>query len=284
VTTYEWPEALDVVLRSLSEQTDGEFEVVVADDGSARETQRLVEEWQRTFPVHLAYVRQDDEGSRQARSRNLGTLQARGDFLAFIDGDCLVRKRFVAAVRRSKVPGWFLASKRLNLSRRLGERVLAGRSPVWRWPAARWLATHPRELIARSRSREPNRPGMLLPIRDRRRPWREGQAEFTPPYNLYGSFMGMWREDLERVNGFDMRFVGWGEEDVDMSIRLRRVGLRCGWPGPQATLIHLWHPDRNETSAGNWPLVRETESASRIEAVEGLRELERELAMQRVET
>ena len=281
VTTYEWPEVLDVVLRSLSEQANRDFEVVVADDGSTPETRTVVEGWQRGFPVRLAYVRQDDKGSRQARARNLGTLHARGEFLVFLDGDLLLRRGFVEAVHRATVPGWFLTSKRLNLSEQLSERVLGEHLPVWRWSAMRWLVAHPRELISDARRREPNRPGMILPIRDRRRPWRKGQPEFAPPYNLYG-VVGMWRADLERVNGFDTRFVGWGEEDVDLALRLRRAGLRCGWPGPRATLLHFWHPDRNETSSGNWPLVRETESSSRVEAVEGLRELARELAGQDV--
>jgi glycosyltransferase involved in cell wall biosynthesis len=278
VTTYEWPEALDVVLRSLSEQKDDEFEVIVADDGSASETRALVEAWTTTFPVELGYVRQDDRGSRQARSRNLGALQAKGAFLVFLDGDSMVRSGFVRAVRRAMLPGWFLTSKRLNLSAELSEQVLAHHLPIWRWSALRWLAAHPRELVSDARPREPNRPGMILPLRDRRRPWRDGQPEYAPPYNLYGCFIGMWRKDLERVNGFDMRFEGWGEEDVDVNVRLRRAGLRCGWPGPRATVLHLWHPDRNETSSGNWPLVRETESSGLVEAVDGLRELARELA------
>jgi hypothetical protein len=67
-------------------------------------------------------------------------------------------------------------------------------------------------------------------------------------------------------------------------LRLHRSGLRCGWPGPEATLLHLWHPDRLATSTGNWPLVRETESSARFEAAEGLRELERELALERMRT
>ena len=81
---------------------------------------------------------------------------------------------------------------------------------------------------------------------------------------------------------FDASYVGWGEEDVDMGLRLRRAGLRCAWAGPQTSLLHLWHPDRNETSSGNWPLYRETEASGRVGAVEGLRELRRELAQERV--
>ena len=43
------------------------------------------------------------------------------------------------------------------------------------------------------------------------------------------------------MNGYDMRYEGWGEEDVDIATRLRRIGLRCGHAGPDATLIHLAH-------------------------------------------
>ena len=45
VTTYNREDALDAVLRSLSRQTDGAFEIVVAGDGSRPETARLVEAW-----------------------------------------------------------------------------------------------------------------------------------------------------------------------------------------------------------------------------------------------
>jgi glycosyltransferase involved in cell wall biosynthesis len=282
VTTYEWPEALDVALRALSEEKDEDFEVIVANDGSGPQTTAVIEKWQRAFPVSLVHVRQEDEGSRQARARNLGALHARGSFFVFLDGDCLVRRGFVKAVRRAIVPGWFLASKRLNLSKRLSQRALDDGVPLWRWGAVRWLGSHPRELLAASLPRERNRPGVILAIRDRRRPWRLRQREFTPPHDAYGFFTGVSRQDFSRVNGFEARFVGWGAEDVDMTLRLRRVGLRCGWPGPRATLLHLWHLDRRQRSPVNTPLLRETQSGDRTEAVAGLRELARELARDQV--
>ena len=33
VTTYNWADALDIVLRSLARQSEDDFEVLVADDG-----------------------------------------------------------------------------------------------------------------------------------------------------------------------------------------------------------------------------------------------------------
>lgn len=275
VKTYEWPEALDLVLRSLSEEKDEDVEVVVADDGSGRRTAQVVSSWREDFAGRLAHVRQADQGFRLARIANLATLEAQGELLVFLDGDAIPRRGFLRAVRRAALPGWFLTTKRVNMSRRLSERALRGRARVWRWSTLQWLALHPRELVAAPRRREPNRPGMLLPIRDRRRPWRNGQPEFRPPYDLYGCFVGVHRGDLERVNGFDMRYEGWGEEDVDLAVRLRRAGLRCGWPGPAATLLHLWHEDRVRTA--NMPLLRATQAEDRIEALQGLRELRREL-------
>ena len=276
VVTFEWPEALDLVLEALSQQQDDAFEVIVADDGSGPETAAVVERRRETYPVRLDYVRQEDEGWRQARNRNHGALLARGDFLVFLDGDCLVRHGFLAAIRRAALPGWFLASKRLHLSESLTQRVLERRIRVWRWSAARWLLHTPRELF--TSHREAGSPGVLLPLRDRRRPWRPEQPEFTPPFDAYGFFFGVSRDDFERANGFDMRFVNWGGEDEDLAARLRRLGLRCGWPGPAATLLHLWHPVKKGTMPSNTPLVQETKAGTHMEAFEGLRELAQESA------
>jgi glycosyltransferase involved in cell wall biosynthesis len=51
VSTYNWPEALDLSLKSLSAQTDSNFEIIVADDGSGCETARVVEGSSSKTPV-----------------------------------------------------------------------------------------------------------------------------------------------------------------------------------------------------------------------------------------
>lgn len=278
VTTYEWPEALHVVLRSLAEQPDEDFEIVVTDDGSGPETEHTIARWRSRLGGRISHARQSDVGYRRARALNLGALTARGRYLVFLDGDCLVRSGFVRALRRAALPGWFLASKRLNLSEDLSRRILEEDLGVWRWTVFRWLLSAPSELV--TASRESARPGLLIPIRDRRRPWRPQQPDFSPPYDGYGFFFAVSRSDLERVNGFDMRLEGWGGEDVDMAVRLRRSGLRCGWPGAHATVLHLWHHERKGRERSNTPLLEETRQSDRIEAVVGLRELENELAAQ----
>jgi glycosyltransferase involved in cell wall biosynthesis len=264
VATYEWPEALDVVLLALAEQRGVPFETVVADDGSGEETARVIERWQER--LGLRHVWQPHDGFCKARLLNRATLAAGGDYLLFLDGDCIPRRGFVEAVRRAALPGWFVASKRLHLSPGLSERVLSGSLSVWRWSSLRWLVSAPRELFT-SQHRQVNRPGVLIPLRDRRRPWRPGRADYRPPYNGYGYTFGVFRDDFERVNGFDMRLRGWDADDTDLARRLRKAGLRCGWPGPDASVLHLWHTPRKQ------PARRFLTQHDAIDAQLGLREL-----------
>lgn len=276
VSTYEDPEALDCVLRALGEQSDETFDVVVADDGSGSSTAAIVEGCRGSFGSRLAHVHQADLGFRRSRVLNLASATAQGDYLVFIDGDCIPRIGFLGAIRRAALPGWFLASKRLHMSERLSRHIVTEHLPVWRWSASQWLIRHPHEVFARG-VRHMNRPGVLLPVRDRRRPWKPDQREFFPPYDSYGFLFGVSRADFERVNGFDMRYEGWGGEDRDMAVRLRRIGLRCGWAGPQATMLHLWHETPTVRSRPNAPLITETLGSDRSDAVVGLRELTAEL-------
>jgi glycosyltransferase involved in cell wall biosynthesis len=262
VATYEWPEALGAVLAGLADQSDASFEVIIADDGSGPETAALVELWRGRFGGRLLHVRQEDAGYRLARVRNLGATAAQGDLLVFIDGDMVPRRHFVRALRCTTVPGWFVGFKWLRLSCRLTERALGRELPIYRWSFPRWLL-HGRDVG----------PLRALTWRDRRRPGRDRLPEFVPHADGYG-LLGVLRRDFVRVNGYDSRFVGWGGEDVDMAVRLRRLGLRCGWPGPKATTLHLWHQSRKPEIRENDSLLAETKASMRIEAIEGFRELQ----------
>jgi GT2 family glycosyltransferase len=267
ITTYNWPEALDAVLYGLSEQSDRAFDVVVADDGSGPETAKAVDFWRETFGERLTHAWQPDHGFRLARVRNLGAAKARGDYLVFVDGDCIPRRRFVSAIRRAALPGWFLAGKRVQLGSNLSRAVLQEHLPIARWSTLALLVRARRELGS----------WRNLTPRDRRRPWRDALPDFVPHGNEYGFLTAVARSDFHRVNGFDLRFVGWGEQDVDLSIRLRRLGLRCGYAGPRSTMLHLWHSSQMTQDRSTWWLLQETIESERVEAIEGFRELCAEL-------
>jgi glycosyltransferase involved in cell wall biosynthesis len=262
VSTYEAPRHLEAVLRALADQSERRFEIVVADDGSGPATREVVEEWQRTFGDRLEHVWQPDKGFRAARTRNLGALRARGGFLVFLDGDCVPRRHFVRATLASARRGWFSVGRRFELDRELTERVFRERLPIHRWSVLRWRR-YARGDFANL--------DYLIP-RDRRKVGRLSVPEFVPHNDAY-CCIGVSASDFEAVNGYDMRYEGWGEEDVDLAGRLRKHGLRAGHAGTRATVFHLWHPSRADPRHPNHALLHELESSTRDVAVAGLREL-----------
>jgi glycosyltransferase involved in cell wall biosynthesis len=270
LSTYEAPEALDAVLRALADQSDSRFEVIVADDGSGPATREVVERWGSTLGDHLTHVWQPDKGFRAARTRNLGALRAQGQFLVFLDGDCVPRRHFVRATLASARPGWFIVGRRFELDHAFTERVLRERLPIHRWSVLRWRPYADGDFANLD---------YLLP-RDRRKVGRRSVPEFVPHNDAY-CCIGVSAFDFAAVNGYDMRYEGWGEEDVDLAFRLRRHGLRAGHAGARATVFHLWHPSRADARHPNHALLHELEAGGRVEAVVGLREFAAQVSANR---
>lgn len=236
VTTYNRPDALDAVLRSLARQTDRDFEVVVADDGSTAPTANLIAAWKAKVGHRLEHVWHDDRGFRAAEIRNRAILATRGGYCIFLDGDCIVRPDFVMMHRRLAEPGWFVTGNRILLSPELTAKVLRDKLTPEDWSMLGWLGKRLRGGINRLSAL------LYLPLGPFRR-LRQRQWQGARSCNL-----AIWRSDLDRVDGFDADYSGWGKEDSDIIVRLLHAGLRRK-DGTFATgVIHLWHADFDRSS------------------------------------
>ncbi|MBX6328750.1 MAG: glycosyltransferase family 2 protein [Pseudolabrys sp.] len=257
VTTYNRDDALDAVLRALSGQTDRDFEVIVADDGSGPATAAVVARWKERLP--LAHVWHEHRGFRAAEIRNRAVIAARGAYCIFLDGDCLVRPRFIAAHRRLAEPGAFVTGNRVLLSRTLTQRILDEQVAVERWRAREWLIERLRGGVNRVLALLPLPLGPLRRLRSRQ--WRGARS-----CNL-----AVWRADLERVDGFDADFHGWGREDSDIIVRLLRAGVRRKDGVFATAVLHLWHPhaDRGDLAANERRLA-DSLASGRVRARRGL--------------
>ena len=236
VTTYNRPDALAAVLRSLARQTDADFEVVVADDGSAAPTAEVTAAWQAKVGHRLEHVWHEDRGFRAAEIRNRAILAARGRYCIFLDGDCIARPDFVAVHRRLAEPGWFITGNRILLSRELTETVLRETESPETWGPLRWLGERLCGGVNRLSAL------LRLPLGPLRR-LRQRQWKGARSCNL-----AIWRSDLDRVDGFDADYAGWGKEDSDIIVRLLHAGARRK-DGTFATgVIHLWHAEFDRTA------------------------------------
>lgn len=259
VTTCNREDALDAVLRSLSRQTDRNFEVIVADDGSGPATAELIESWKGRLGVPLSHVWQERMGFRAAEIRNRAIVASKGRYCIFLDGDCIARRDFVQVHRRLAEPGWFVTGNRILLSEDLTGTILREKLDPETWSYRAWTRERAKGGINRT---VPLVRLPLGPLRKLRwRAWRGARS-----CNL-----GIWRSDLDRVDGFDSDYAGWGREDSDLLVRLLHAGVRRK-DGVFATgVLHLWHPAADRSwLPDNDRKLDEARSDRRVKARRGL--------------
>lgn len=230
-TIYNRPEHLRLLLAALAAQTRPPDELVVADDGSDDATTAALARCLPACGIPAQVVRQEKDGYRLAAARNLAIRAVTGDYLLFLDCDVVPLPDAVAAHERNAARGRLLCGHRALLDE-AATRALFAVLPA---PAeADW------ELAWRSADdRERQAAAKLFARHAALRRWHLARPHKP---KLIGCHFSLFRGDVERVNGFDENFVGWGYEDDDFARRLYRVGVEPHSVIEEARAMHLWHP------------------------------------------
>jgi glycosyltransferase involved in cell wall biosynthesis len=259
VTTYNREDAIDAVLRSLAAQNDRNFEVLVADDGSSPATAALVAQWAPRLGVPVFHIWHEHRGFRAAEIRNRAIRASSGAYVVFLDGDCLARPEFVAAHRGLAEPGWFVTGNRALLTPESTTAVLNARLEPERWGLSAWLAQRAKGGLNRLA------PLINLPLGPLRK-MRPQTWEDARSCNL-----AVWRNDLDRVDGFDASFSGWGKEDSDLLVRLLHAGVQRKDGAFATGVIHLWHPDADRSQVSvNQKKLEAMMQSSHVRAERGM--------------
>ncbi|ABB24652.1 glycosyltransferase family 2 protein [Pelodictyon luteolum] len=230
ITTYNWPEALELSLRSALRQSEVPDEVIVADDGSRSDTARLVEEYRQSSSIPVVHVWQEDLGFRAAASRNRAIAAACGEYVVIIDGDMVLHSDFIRDHKQLSRENTFVQGSRVMLSRQTTEARLVSKnidiSPFGRGVGNRKSAV--------------------------RLPWLAGMLA-RPTEALRGirsCNMSFFRADCIRVNGFNEDFTGWGREDSEFAVRMINSGVLRRNVRFSAIAAHLWHRENNKEATG----------------------------------
>ncbi len=251
ISTYNWPEALNLCLKSALVQKTLPDEIIVADDGSDERTQKLIGYFSEISPVRIKHVWQEDNGFRLARIRNRAIQVSESDYLIFIDGDIILHPKFIRDHIRNRKPCVFLSGSRALLSGKETSQRLCSENISFKW-----LDYSAKNKINGIRNL------FLSPLFTK---------EDAGIYNVRGCNMSFWKHDLIDVNGFDEQYEGWGREDSDIVFRLfangrKRVKLKfCG------IQYHLFHKARDRGALhGNDKILSDTKSKQRVKAKIGL--------------
>lgn len=260
VTTYNRPDALAAVLEGYLAQTDRNFEVLVADDGSKPETAQVVNDFQSRANFPIQHIWQEDDGFRAAAIRNRTLAATTADYIIFTDGDCIPLEDFVARHRLLSESGCFLSGNRVLLSQVLTRQVLSEKIPIHAWHFVEWIKARILGHI--------NRLTPLLHLPD------FGWLRKRAPQRWQGAKtcnLSAFREDLLRVNGLDESYTGWGQEDSDLVVRLIRAGLINKSARFAAPVLHLWHKENDRSHlAENERRLQQVLNATHIRAYKGV--------------
>ncbi|MGA1779869.1 MAG: glycosyltransferase [Planctomycetota bacterium] len=128
VAAYNQAESLTLVLAALAAAPRTDFEVHVADDGSAPRMEERLHGEVEALPFPMTFHWQEDRGFRKAEILNAAVLTTKAELLIFLDGDCipsrnLVRSTVGPIVRASSAWGRWASSTSAS----------AGRWIVRRW-------------------------------------------------------------------------------------------------------------------------------------------------------
>ena len=86
IPSYNMGNYIGEAISSVLQQTYRDFEIIVVDDGSTDDTERII----NRYNGNIRYIKQSNSGPAQAR--NLGIQHARGDFVSLLDADDLFIK------------------------------------------------------------------------------------------------------------------------------------------------------------------------------------------------
>jgi len=190
IPSHERRDALRRALTSLAGQrTESEFEVVVSVDGSTDGTLEMLAAFPAPYELRVV------TGRRRGRAGalNAALREARGALIVILDDDMEVGETFVESHRRNHTP-----SSRLAVLGAVPVDVRPGDPQVARYIARRF-GDHMVRLAD---------PAHVFVTRD-----------------FYSGNVSLPASALREIGGFDESFTVYGNEDVELALRLRAIGV-----------------------------------------------------------
>lgn len=229
IATYNWPEALELCLKSVFNQIVLPDEIIIADDGSKSATYEVIENYRKRYKGKIKHLWHEDTGFRLAEIRNKALQISTGDYILQVDGDVILNSNFVRDHKVFAEKGSFVKGRRMMLGSKISQKLLDSQKNN-----VRFFDTD-----VKRREHGLRVPYFHLLFKDK------GVATADA---IMGSNMAFWRQDFVDVNGYNNALQGWGAEDKELAQRFVNRGLnrrKIKYGGIQ---YHLYHAESDKSA------------------------------------
>lgn len=229
ITTYNAEDWLQKVLIGYSVQSEKDFEIIIADDGSQPDTKILIDSFIGKFKFPIVHIWQEDIGFRKCEILNKAILKSNTDYLLFTDGDCIPRKDFLKTHLKYKEEGYFLSGGYFKLPMNLSKKITEADIISQRCFSSSWLF----------------RNGLKVSFKVTKLTQLKLFAHFmnwvTPTQKTWnGHNSSGFKKDIIAVNGFNQN-MQYGGLDREMGVRLFNLGIFAKQIRYSAVCLHLDH-------------------------------------------
>ena len=226
ICTYNWPEALEMVLSSVLTQSITPNEVIIADDGSSESTFEVIKAYSDEASMPIIHSWQKDDGCRIPHSRNRAIAKSNYEYIIMVDGDTVLHKDFIKDHKRFAQQGLYIQGSRVLLQSEFSSSLFKEN-----------FFKKPSFFLKDSK----NKINML------RLPFLTKLMSFFKNQNINrirGCNFSLFKEDVIKVNGFNEDITTWGREDSEFVQRLFNVGVRKQHIKFSGIQYHLYHKER----------------------------------------
>ncbi|MAW07460.1 MAG: hypothetical protein CME61_04155 [Halobacteriovoraceae bacterium] len=239
-STYNNIKFLELVLDSLLDQSDKDFHLIIADDGSRSETKDLIDSFSKKADFEVSHIWHEDRGWKKAEIHNKAINTVKTDHIIFIDGDCILGKNFIRdhrSIYRTERENFVFMGRRVELGQKISESLKISNYK-------KLLSPFSFDFILSSLSRDTHGGGRVITLRNL---FLRKLFSADKVNDLLGANFSTTKKKLFEINGFNEYTdeLG-GSEDGDLFVRFRNTGTKLIGKKYFAPMFHIFHkrPDR----------------------------------------
>ena len=261
ISVYKNTRDLEVVLRSVEQQTYKDVKVIISEDGNSSEMKSFVASYRGNLDIN--HLTQEDLGWRKNIALNNAIKFTDCEYIIFIDGDCVLHPEFIQNHIRFAQKDKVLAGKRIKLGPEYSSELRLSEN----------IADFCKRIL----------PEFRLIKKDDAKFCEEGiyiaprsVLGFIPKLRkmkqLKGCNFSCYKSALEVINGFDEDYIlpAIGE-DIDLTWRFKGMGFELFSLRNLAVQYHLYHKENWTDQSENERIMHGKISSNQFVAINGLK-------------